>query len=65
MILVHDLVEAETGDVPFTERAVKELKTAHERAAISHIRSLLDPALGNEIYSLWMEYEEAITNEAN
>jgi putative hydrolases of HD superfamily len=65
IILVHDLVEAEVGDVPFTEVSRrKELKTPHERAAISHIRSLLDPVLGNEIYSLWMEYEEAISNEA-
>jgi len=65
MVLVHDLVEAEAGDVPFTETGRrKELKSAHERAAISHIRSLLDTAVGEEIYSLWMEYEAGVTNEA-
>lgn len=65
IILVHDLVEAEAGDVPFTEVSRRqELKTAHERAAISHIKSLLDPVVGDEIYTLWIEYEEGATSEA-
>lgn len=65
IVLVHDLVEAEAGDVPFTETGRRrELKSVRERAAISHIRSLLERDVGTEIYNLWMEYEAATTPEA-
>lgn len=65
IVLIHDLVEAEAGDVPFTETGRrKELKQARERAAIIHIRSLLERDVGTEIYDLWMEYEEDKTPEA-
>ncbi len=65
MILVHDLVEAEVGDVPFFEKGErKRLKAAREQMAIEKIRGALDPATGQEIYDLWQEYEVKATVEA-
>ena len=65
MILVHDLVEAEVGDVPFFDTGErKRLKAAREQEAIGKIRAALDPATGQEIYDLWQEYEAKATVEA-
>ncbi|HZF36903.1 MAG TPA: HD domain-containing protein [Candidatus Angelobacter sp.] len=65
MVLVHDLVEAEVGDVPFFETGErKQLKAAREQMAIEKIRRALDPGTGQEIYDLWQEYEAKATAEA-
>ena len=65
MILVHDLVEAEVGDVPVFEKGIrKEQKAEMEGAAIKKIRDMLDPTAGQEIYELFQEYEAAGTSEA-
>jgi putative hydrolase of HD superfamily len=65
MILTHDLVEAEAGDVPFFERSErKDAKPARERAAIEVIRSRLGGEVGQEIHDLWHEYEAKQTPEA-
>jgi HD domain-containing protein len=65
MILVHDLVEAEVGDVPFFDTSErKRLKAAREQQAIEKIRAALDPATGQEIYDLWQAYEAKATAEA-
>ena len=63
MILVHDLVEAEVGDVPFFETGErKQLKAAREQMAIEEIRgrSRHRP----RIYDLWQEYEARRPAEA-
>jgi putative hydrolase of HD superfamily len=65
MILTHDLVEAEVGDVPYFDRSErKTMKAARERAAIELIRTRLSGAIGQEIYDLWHEYEAKQTLEA-
>src|SRR5262245_51709287 len=65
MVLVHDLVEAEVGDVPFFDTGErKRLKAAREQTAIEKIRAALDAATGQEIYDLWQEYEGKATAEA-
>jgi 5'-deoxynucleotidase YfbR-like HD superfamily hydrolase len=65
MILTHDLVEAEVGDVPYFDRSErKTMKAARERAAIELIRTRLGGAVGQEIYDLWHEYEAKQTLEA-
>lgn len=65
MILIHDLVEAEAGDVPYFEVSERRAtKTQREQAAIAHIRDLLADETGQEIYDLWYEFEERQTNEA-
>jgi putative hydrolase of HD superfamily len=58
MILVHDLVEAEVGDVPFFEQGDrKQAKQSREQEAIARIRDMLDDATGTEIFDLFQEYE--------
>ena len=65
MILTHDLVEAEVGDVPFFDRSERRaMKAERERAAIELIRTRLGGAIGQEIYELWHEYEAKETAEA-
>lgn len=65
MILVHDLVEALAGDVPFFEVGErKELKAERERAAIEEIRARIAGETGQEIFELWHEFEAHETAEA-
>ncbi len=65
MILVHDLVEAEAGDVPFFAAAeAKRQKAENERRAIEKIRTMLDAPVGEEVFQLWHEYEDRETPEA-
>jgi putative hydrolase of HD superfamily len=65
MILVHDLVEALAGDVPFFEASErKQLKAERERAAIEEIRSRIAGETGQEIFELWHEFEARATDEA-
>lgn len=65
MILVHDLVEALVGDVPFFESGPrKEQKTGREQEAIAELRSSLPVPIGEEVFALWQEFEERKTSEA-
>ena len=65
MILVHDLVEAEAGDIPFFEKGPrKEQKQQREQEAIEKIRKILDIQTGQEFYNLFQEFEQADTPEA-
>jgi putative hydrolase of HD superfamily len=65
MILVHDLVEAEAGDIPFFEQSERQLnKSSREAAAINRIRDMLPVAEGLEIYELWHEFEDQNSVEA-
>ena len=65
MILTHDLVEAEVGDVPYFDRSERRaMKAERERGAIELIRTRLGGAVGQEIYDLWHEYEAKETPEA-
>ena len=65
MVLVHDLVEAEAGDVPFFDKSERKLlKAQREKKAIENIRAMLNCATGQEIHDLWWEFEEGRSNEA-
>jgi putative hydrolases of HD superfamily len=65
MILVHDLVEADVGDVPFFETGERKTLKAHrEREAAERIRDRLGSQVGREIYDLWHEFEARQTPEA-
>lgn len=65
MILVHDLVEAEVGDIPFFEKSArKDAKAARERDAIDNIRARLGRPVGEEFHALWHEFEDRRTPEA-
>ncbi|PFG07606.1 HD domain-containing protein [Bacillus sp. es.034] len=68
MIIIHDLVEAEAGDIPafdtMHDQAAKEQKAFNERKVIEKIRDMLGNALGDVLYDLWHEFEEKETYEA-
>ncbi len=71
MIIVHDLTEAEIGDLPY-ERGINNSllfnkKEREEKEEIERIRqevSKINKNLSEEIYSLWHEYKERKTKEA-
>ena len=65
MILVHDLAEAEAGDIPvFEVSARKRAKAELERAGMETIRRMLPDAVGDEVVALWEEFEARQTPEA-
>jgi putative hydrolase of HD superfamily len=66
MCLVHDLAEAIVGDiVPHDTRVSKEEKRVMEENALRSIcDDLNDPEVGNEIISLWLEYEDGTSPTA-
>jgi putative hydrolase of HD superfamily len=65
MVIVHDLVEALAGDVPFFEVGErKSLKAARELAAIEEIRCRVSGDAGQEIFDLWHEFEAKASTEA-
>ena len=62
--LVHDLAEATVGDItpPEVSGVSKEEKRALELKALSDIVKDIDnEEIGNEIFGLWNEYEDAET----
>ena len=66
MLIVHDLAEAITGDIPaFEVSARKDKKLDSEAGAIREITSKLEnKRLAEEIISLWEEFENRQTDEA-
>ena len=65
MIVVHDLTEAVTGDVPaFEVSARQETKREREAEAAMRIRDALDDDTGRHVYALFLELETGGTSEA-
>lgn len=64
LALVHDLAEAETGDIPAFYVHDKQQKLALEEAAIRKIANLLNDTTGQELVELWHEYNQCQTDEA-
>lgn len=68
MLLVHDLVEIDVGDVPIhsangTAHASADTQAAESRAA-DRIFGLLPPDLRNDLRAIWDEFEAAQTPDA-
>lgn len=61
MIIIHDLVEAEAGDVSVLDQIrnpeIKIAKAEREQKAIENIREKLIYTNGQEIYDLFQEFE--------
>ncbi len=68
LALIHDLVEAETNDIPLSAQAqnpqLREEKKKAEEIAILSFRKRLPTPLGDQIYELFHEFEERSTREA-
>ncbi|WP_240637688.1 HD domain-containing protein [Paracoccus aestuarii] len=68
MLLIHDLVEIDVGDVPLhaangTAHAAPERQAAEDRAA-RRLFGLLPPAQGDGLLALWREFEAAQSPDA-
>ena len=64
MLLVHDLVEIDAGDVFLFHATLNHDNTAAERRAAERIFGLLPPAQGAELLAVWEEFETGDTPEA-
>jgi len=68
MAVIHDIAEVITGDVPYfyipEGSKAKKQKILEERKAIQDIKEDLGNIVGEEIESLWEEYEKNETYEA-
>ncbi len=68
MLLIHDLVEIDVGDVPIHSQNgqahASEATMAAEARAADRIFGLLPPDLGRDLRALWEEFEAATTPDA-
>jgi putative hydrolase of HD superfamily len=65
MALVHDLAEAEVGDIPFFEASDRKARKMElEQAAMDRIATMLPSPEGETVRQLWLEFEEGETAEA-
>lgn len=66
MLLLHDLVEIDAGDVPIHSDKARDAtaQIAAEQAAANRIFGLLPPDQCNEFRALWDEFEAATTDDA-
>jgi len=64
MIIIHDLAEARTGDVPIFDAVLRGDKKASEKKAMREFQRMLPRKTGQWLYDLWNEYESQKTPEA-
>lgn len=66
MLLIHDLVEIDAGDVPIHSAAARDAATqeAEEQAAADRIFGLLPADQASSFRALWEEFEAAETADA-
>jgi len=66
MLLIHDLVEIDAGDVPIHSAAARDTaaQDAAERKAADHIFGLLPADQSATLRALWDEFEAAETDDA-
>lgn len=64
MLLIHDIVEIDAGDVPFHIPATHAGQAERERLAAERIFGLLPEAQAAEFSELWLEFEAAASDDA-
>ncbi len=64
MLIVHDLVEIDSGDTPLFDTAGAATQAARERVAAERLFGLLPDDQGNRLHTLWLEFEAATTADA-
>lgn len=64
MILIHDIVEIDSGDTYAYDEVGKATQHKRELKAADRLFNLLPEDQAKELYSLWMEFEEQNTPEA-
>jgi putative hydrolases of HD superfamily len=64
MVLIHDIVEIDTGDVFLHDTTKNHVNTDEETIAAKRIFGMLPPEQAEEFISIWEEFEAGQTNEA-
>jgi len=64
MLLIHDIVEIDAGDAPIHDAKAQVGKEEREIAAANRLFGMLPSELGNELKSLWEEFEAHQTTDA-
>lgn len=64
MLLIHDIVEIDAGDVPFHDPSARAGQAELEQQAAERIFSLLPDAQAAEFRALWSEFEAAESDDA-
>ena len=64
MVLIHDIVEIDAGDIFIYDTAKSHTNTEEELIAAKRIFGLLPAAQAEEFIAIWTEFEEGITDEA-
>ena len=64
MLLIHDIVEIDAGDVPFHLPATHAGQAERECLAAERIFGLLPEAQATEFHELWLEFEAAESDDA-
>lgn len=64
MLLLHDIVEIDTGDTIVYDDGDPAAKRKEEEAAAKRIFSMLPASMGEEFNRLWNEFEDEQTPEA-
>lgn len=64
MLIIHDVVEIDAGDTYCYDYEGYKTKADREEKASQRIFGLLPEEQKNEFYSLWREFEDGTTNEA-
>ncbi|OXB08069.1 HD domain-containing protein [Flavobacterium pectinovorum] len=64
MVLIHDIVEIDSGDVFIYDSEKNHCNTDEERLAANRIFGLLPKNQAEELIAIWEEFEAGETNEA-
>ncbi|KQW97326.1 HD family hydrolase [Flavobacterium sp. Root420] len=64
MVLIHDIVEIDAGDVFIYDTVKNHLNTDEERLAANRIFGLLPKKQAEDMIAIWEEFEAGETNEA-
>ncbi len=64
MVLIHDIVEIDAGDVFLYDTAKNHVNTDEELVAAKRIFGLLPSQQAAEFIAIWQEFEEGLTPEA-
>ena len=64
MVLIHDIVEIDAGDVFFYDKTQSHDNRQEEYDAAVRIFGLLPEDQGKELMNLWLEFEDCKTDEA-
>ena len=64
MVLIHDIVEIDSGDIFIYDTSKSHDNTEEELKAAKRIFGILPEQQASDLIALWLEFEEGETNEA-